>query len=184
MANSLVLTICAHDRPGVMKLISNTIANVMATGWKAGWPGLAVSLQVLSELNVAKKNYLNSEKISSSLSEHGISVQIHDQGDLSDYPYTRCLRLDIFGNDRPGIVSQLTEAISSAGANIEELNTSIESAAMSGHPIFHASGTVCVPDSTNEQELIAAVEDLSDDLNVEIGGSCLASACSRSGRVT
>ena len=41
---------------------------------------------------------------------------------------------------------------------------------MSGHPIFHASGTVCVPDSTNEQELIAAVEDLSDDLNVEIGG--------------
>ena len=26
MANSLVLTICAHDRPGVMKLISNTIA--------------------------------------------------------------------------------------------------------------------------------------------------------------
>ncbi|NCF12941.1 MAG: glycine cleavage system protein R, partial [Verrucomicrobiaceae bacterium] len=100
----------------------------------------------------------------------GISVQIHDQGDLSDYPYTRCLRLDIFGNDRPGIVSQLTEAISSAGANIEELNTSIESAAMSGHPIFHASGTVCVPDSTNEQELIAAVEDLSDDLNVEIGG--------------
>ena len=80
------------------------------------------------------------------------------------------MRLDIFGNDRPGIVSQLTQAISSAGANIEELNTSIESAAMSGHSIFHASGTVCVPDSTNEQELIAAVENLSDDLNVEIGG--------------
>ena len=51
---------------------------------------------------------------------------------------------------------------------------------MSGHPIFHASGTVCVPDSTNEQELIAAVEDLSDDLNVEIGGSRLASSCSLS----
>ncbi len=102
------------------------------------------------------------------LSEEGISVEIHDEGDLSDYPYTRCLKVDIFGNDRPGIVSQLTQAISHVGANIEELNSSIESAAMSGHPIFHASGTVCLPETIDEETLINAVEALSDDLNVEV----------------
>jgi glycine cleavage system regulatory protein len=48
------------------------------------------------------------------------------------------------------------------------LSTTIESAAMSGHPIFHATGTVCLPDSIAEETLITAVEDLSDDLNVEI----------------
>lgn len=102
------------------------------------------------------------------LASEGIAVQIHGEGDLSDYPYTRCLKVDIYGNDRPGIVSQLTQAISHAGANIEELNSSIKSAAMSGHPIFHASGTICLPDSTDEATLIAAIEDLSDDLNVEV----------------
>ncbi len=97
-----------------------------------------------------------------------IRDMVHDEGDLSNYPYTRCLKVDIFGNDRPSIVSQLTQAISGVGANIEELSTTIESAAMSGHPIFHATGTVCLPDSIAEETLITAVEDLSDDLNVEI----------------
>ena len=170
MANSLVLTICAHDRPGVMKLISNTIAECEGNWLESRMARLGGQFAGIVRVECSEGKLPQLTENLNSLSDQGISVQIHDQGDLSDYPYTRCLRLDIFGNDRPGIVSQLTEAISSAGANIEELNTSIESAAMSGHPIFHASGSVCVPDSTNEQELIAAVEDLSDDLNVEIGG--------------
>ena len=170
MANSLVLTICAHDRPGVMKLISNTIAECDGNWLESRMARLGGQFAGIVRVECSEEKLSRLTENLNSLSEQGISVQIHDQGDLSDYPYTRCLRLDIFGNDRPGIVSQLTEAISSAGANIEELNTSIESAAMSGHSIFHASGTVCVPDSTNEQELIAAVENLSDDLNVEIGG--------------
>lgn len=170
MANSLVLTICAHDRPGVMKLISKTITDSNGNWLESRMARLGGQFAgiVRVECEEGKLPQL-SDKLRA-LSTEGIAVQIHDQGDLSDYPYTRCLRLDIYGNDRPGIVSQLTQAVSNAGANIEELNTSIESAAMAGHPIFHASGTVCVPDSTNEEELISAVEALSDDLNVEIGG--------------
>ncbi len=171
MASSLVLTICAHDRPGVMKLISEVIAEhdgnwlesrmARLGGQFAGIVRIECSADKLDELSESLR----------SLSREGIAVQIHAQGDLSNYPYTRCLKLEVFGNDRPGIVSQLTQAVSSVGANIEELNTTIESAPMAGHPIFRAIGTVCVPDSTDEQELIDAVEDLSDDLNVEIGAT-------------
>ena len=87
----------------------------------------------------------------------------------NDAPKPSKPRTTPVGNDRPGIVSQLAKVISQAGANIEDLNTSIESAAMAGHPIFHASGIVCLPDSTEDDELVAAIESLSDDLNVEIG---------------
>jgi len=102
------------------------------------------------------------------LGTEGIHVHILGQGDLSDYPFTRHLRIDIFGNDRPGIVSQLARAISDAGANIEELNTSIESAAMSGQTIFHACGTICLPESSDDETIIAAIEALSDDLTIEV----------------
>ncbi|MDG1357431.1 MAG: ACT domain-containing protein [Akkermansiaceae bacterium] len=169
MANSLVLTICAHDRPGVMKLISKTITESDGNWLESRMARLGGQFAGIVRIECSEDKLSQLTENLQSLSSEGISVEIHDQGDLSDYPYTRCLRLDIYGNDRPGIVSQLTQAVSSAGANIEELNTSIESAAMAGHPIFHASGTVCVPDSTDEQELISAVEALSDDLNVEIG---------------
>ena len=170
MANSLVLTICAHDRPGVMKLISKTITDSDGNWLESRMARLGGQFAGIVRVECNEDKSAQLCKNLEALSTEGISVQIHDQGDFSDYPYTRCLQLDIYGNDRPGIVSQLTQAISNAGANIEELNTSIESAAMAGHSIFHASGTVCVPDSTDENELISAVEALSDDLNVEIGG--------------
>ncbi len=102
------------------------------------------------------------------LHDEGIHVHVLGQGELTDYPFTKHLRIDIFGNDRPGIVSQLTRTISDAGANIEELNTSIESAAMSGQPVFHACGTVCLPESSEDDVIISAIEALSDDLTIEI----------------
>ena len=169
MATSLVLTICAHDRPGVMKVISNTVEQHGGNWLESRMARLGGQFAGIVRVETSEDTLEQLSESLKSLTEEGISVQIHGEGDLSDYPYTRCLRIDIFGNDRPGIVSQLTQAISRAGANIEELNTTIESAAMAGHPIFRASGSVCVPNDTDEQVLIDAVEDLSDDLNVQIG---------------
>lgn len=170
MASTLVLTVCAHDRPGIMSRLSNTV-----TGGGGNWLESRMARlggQFAGIVRVACDDAEAAKKLQASLAAlapEGIEVVCHEEGDLSDHPYTRCLRIDIFGNDRPGIVSQLAKIISKAGANIEELNTSMESAAMAGHPIFHASGTVCLPDSTGDDELISAIESLSDDLNVEIG---------------
>ena len=171
MASSFVLTVCAHDRPGVMKLISTTIEKHGGNWLESRMARLGGQFAGIVRLECSEENLEDLSESLHALCQEGISVQIHAEGDLSDYPYTRCLRLEIFGNDRPGIVSQLTQAVSSVGANIEELNTTIESAPMAGHPIFRAIGTVCVPDSTDEHQLIDAVESLSDDLNIEIGAT-------------
>jgi len=168
MATSLVLTICAHDRPGIMSRVSNTITDNGGNWLKSRMARLAGQFAGVVRVECDEESKTKLIDALAALSAEGISVQINDEGDLKDYPYTRCLRIDIQGNDRPGIISQLTQAISHAGANIEELNSSIESAAMSGHPIFHAMGTVCLPDSIDKETLIIAVEDLSDDLNIEI----------------
>jgi len=170
MASSIVLTVCAHDRPGIMSRISGIVTSGGGNWLESRMARLggqfAGIVRVSCDDEAAAKTLEEALQV---LKDEGIDVTSHKEGDLSDYPYTRCLRMDIFGNDRPGIVAQLAKVISLAGANIEELNTSIESAAMSGHPIFHASGTVCLPDSTADDDLITAIEDLSDDLNVTIG---------------
>ncbi len=168
MATSLVLTICAHDRPGIMSRVSKIVANNNANWQESRMARLAGRFAGVMRVECDASEVAQLTTCLESLEDEGIAVQIHDEGDLSDYPYTRCLKIDIYGNDRPGIVSQLTMAISHAGGNIEELNSSIESAAMCGHPIFHASGIICLPTSIEEEALISAVEDLSDDLNVEI----------------
>jgi len=169
MSTSLVLTISAHDRPGIMSRLSDTISENGGNWLESRMARLAGQFAGIVRIACEKGKSSSLIAALEALTAEGIHVHILSEGDLSDYPYTRCIRLDIYGNDRPGIVSQLTQVISHAGANIEELNTSIESAAMAGHPIFHASGTVCLPNSTDDETLILAIENLSDDLNVEIG---------------
>ncbi len=168
MPTSLVLTVCAHDRPGIMSELSETIRNNQGNWQESRMARLAGQFAGVVRVECPTETTNALMAALDTLSAEGISVQVHHEGDLSDSPYTRCLRVDIFGNDRPGIISQLTRVISQAGANIEELNSSIESAPMSGHPIFHASGTICLPESTDDDTLIAAIEGLSDDLNVEV----------------
>lgn len=152
-----------------MSQLSNTIAEGQGNWLESRMARLAGQFAGIVRVECSEDHASGLQAALESLESEGIHVQVLGEGNLSDYPYTRCLRMDIYGNDRPGIVSQLTQAISHAGANIEELNTSMESAAMAGHPIFHASGTVCLPLDTEEDQLIAAIESLSDDLNVEIG---------------
>ncbi|MBK1830952.1 hypothetical protein JIN77_09465 [Verrucomicrobiaceae bacterium R5-34] len=169
MATSIVLTVCAHDRPGIMSRISGIVTSGGGNWLESRMARLGGQFAGIVRVSCDSPDAAKElEKHLQILSEEGIQVSCHNEGDLSDYPYTRCLKVDIFGNDRPGIVTQLAKVISKAGANIEELNTAIESAAMSGHPIFHASGTVCLPDSTDDDALISAIEGLSDDLNVEV----------------
>lgn len=169
MPSSLILTISAHDRPGIMSQLSNTIADGGGNWLESRMARLAGQFAGIVRVECSSDQASTLQSTLEALSCDGINVTVLSQDKLTESPYTRCLQIDIFGNDRPGIVSQLTQAISNAGGNIEELNTSIESAAMSGHPIFHASGTVCLPDNTDDEILITAVENLSDDLNVEIG---------------
>lgn len=168
MSTSLVLTISAHDRPGIMSKLSSSISNEGGNWLESRMARLAGQFVgiVCIECEPEKESTLRDSL--EKLSDEGIHVHVLGQGDLTDYPFTNHLKIDIFGNDRPGIVSHLANTISEAGANIEELNTSIESAAMSGQPIFHACGTICLPESCDEATIIAAIEALSDDLTIEV----------------
>ena len=168
MSTSLVLTISAHDRPGIMSRLSNTITNHGGNWLESRMARLAGQFVGIVCLECSKEEEPTLRTSLTKLNDEGIHVHILDHGDLSDYPFTRHMQIDIFGNDRPGIVSQLTKAISNAGANIEEINTSIESAAMSGQNIFHACGTICLPESCCDEAIISAIESLSDDLTIEV----------------
>ena len=63
---------------------------------------------------------------------------------------------------------RVSEIIFGKGSNIEELTTGLESAPMSGHPMFRAHGVVSIPEDTETEVLIAAIECLGGDLTVDL----------------
>ena len=77
------------------------------------------------------------------------------------------------GNDRPGIVGELSSLLARLHVNVEELCTHCEDAPMSSEVLFRATAVVSLPTSgsspgLNRDQLQDELEALSDDLMVEL----------------
>jgi glycine cleavage system regulatory protein len=77
-------------------------------------------------------------------------------------------KLALVGNDRPGIVRDITGVLARHGANVEELVTGTESAAMSGDLLFRAEAEITVPDGISLDAVRAALEAIAADLMVDV----------------
>jgi glycine cleavage system regulatory protein len=77
-------------------------------------------------------------------------------------------KLSLVGHDRPGIVRDVTGVLARHGANVEELVTGTESAAMSGDLLFRAEAEITVPTGTSLDTVRAALEAIAADLMVDV----------------
>ena len=103
----------------------------------------------------------------SALEERGLTVMIaHDAS--SEDGSGETLTIEITGHDEPGIVKRVAATFASLGVNVEELQTSLESAPMAGHLLFCTQGKVRLPDDLSSAELIEALEKVGVDLTVDV----------------
>ncbi len=165
---SLVLTAIGPDRPGLVGLLSNTIAahggnwleSRMAhmSGKFAGILRLSVPLEQADALTLALTG----------LAESGLKVTVEASEADAAEPRRRILKLELVGHDHPGIVRELSHALSAKGINVEELLTEVQSAAMSGEMLFRADARLRLPETMEVAELRQTLEDVADVLTVEI----------------
>jgi glycine cleavage system regulatory protein len=101
------------------------------------------------------------------LQAQGIRVQV-TAGGTEPVSAWQAIRLELVGNDRPGIVRDITRLLSSQGVNLESLNTEVVPAPMSGELLFQAQAMLGVPQSLPLDQLQGLLETLADDLMVEL----------------
>ena len=80
----------------------------------------------------------------------------------------RLIRLDILGNERPGIVRDVTQALGNLGVNIEEFSSGLESAPFSGLEMFRATARLRIPGGLALGELRKALEQLAAEIMVDL----------------
>ena len=167
MNRSLVMTILGRDRPGLVQALSSTVAEHGGNWLESRMARLSGQFAGILRVECpADSAHLLVEELKE-LSREGLLVQVVVD-DLATREPAIQLKLDVVGNDRPGIVKRLAAAVASTGANIEDLTTRLESAPMSGHPIFHATGLVSVPQGADVTRLVTAIENLGEDLSVSV----------------
>lgn len=75
--------------------------------------------------------------------------------------------LEVVGQDRPGIVREITRALAAQGVNVEELATECVSAPMSGEQLFQARAKLLLPAGVTVSALRQSLERAAAEIGVE-----------------
>jgi glycine cleavage system regulatory protein len=168
MRAQLVLTLIGPDRPGLVEALAVTVARhggnweesrmARLAGKFAGILRVTVPVDAASAL-IASLHGLERE---------GLKLTVESSEPSPDEPGGRRLRLELLGNDREGIVRDISSTLAVRKVNVEELETTCEEAPMGGGQLFRAEAVLYVPGAVALEELRSTLESLADDLMVEL----------------
>lgn len=161
------MTIIGPDRPGLVEALSDTIAQHDGNWLESRMAQLAGHFTGILRIECPEEKAGDLLAALRGGAVSGLEVHVFEEAS-ADTSTSRILIFDVVGNDRTGIVKQLSSAIAQCGGNVEELESNLESAAMAGHPVFHATGRIRVAEDFDERTLISALESLGDDLSVSV----------------
>ena len=169
MTTQLVLTVIGDDRPGLVESLSRVIAANGGNWLESNMSHLAGKfagiLRVSVESMHADELIRQLQQLSADPSSLRITVE---KAAAADAVRTRPLRLQLVGNDRPGIIREISRALAAQHVNVEELETHCSSAPMSGELLFHAEAVLNVPAGLDLDALQSELERLADDLIVDV----------------
>ena len=102
------------------------------------------------------------------LAQAGLNLTI-ERGAHDEAAHTApIVTLDILGNERPGIVRDVTQALNALGVNIVEFESELESAAFTGVEMFRAHVRLTIPEKLPLDDLRKALEQLAGEIMVDL----------------
>ncbi len=168
MLTSFVVTIIGADRPGIVSLLADR-----ARSFGANWAGsrmasLAGQFAGIVHFEVAAESAEPLAAALRALESQGLAVVIARSEAPPVPPGRRMVKLELVGQDRPGIVRDLSASLAKRGVSIEELHTEIVSAAMSAEHLFKVKALLVVPESLGNDALRSELEALANEMMVDI----------------
>jgi glycine cleavage system regulatory protein len=165
----LVLTFVGDDRPGLVSAISERVADCGGTWLESRSVRLAGKFAGVVLVNVPDESLLPLESALAKLTPSGLRVSIERGATASkaEKP-ARLVTLEIVGNERPGIVRDVTQALTGLGVNIEEFTSGLEGEPFTGVEMFRASARLGVPDGLKLDDMRKSLERLAAEIMVDL----------------
>ena len=165
---SLVLTILGQDRPGLVEAIAQTVADHSGNWIESRMAHLAGQFAGILrvEVDVAKSGELMTAL--NALSEGGLESTIHADAEQQETDERLSIQLALVGQDRPGIVREISRVLATHGVNVEELSTECKRAPNSGQQLFQAQAQLRLPEGVTTDTLRTALEQVATDMMVDL----------------
>jgi glycine cleavage system regulatory protein len=167
MRTSLVLTVLGDDKPGIVEQLSDRITAAGANWEESRMAHLAGKFAGLLRVSVDADRADALATSLMTLDAGGLKVVVAPSGD-SRASASRTLRLELVGNDHPGIIRDISRVLVQHQVNIEELETGVTSAPMSGEALFRARALLRIPSTITVDALVGVLEALAGELMVDL----------------
>ncbi len=169
MNHILVLSILSDDKPGVVEALAKTISDHKGNWLESRMSHLAGKFAGILQINVPEDQMAALEQSLTTLkATHGIDVATSVASEKDIDSDIKTLQFSLMGNDRPGIIRELSQAFASHQINLDELQTNCSSMPWSGDPMFTAHGLLHIPVNVDIDHLSDQLDEISDELGVDI----------------
>ena len=168
MQRLLVMTVIGRDRPGLVDSVASLVAEHGGNWLESRMSRLGGHFAGILRVEVPSENELSLVAALKKLESHGLTVVVHPDQPKTFPTSARQSVLEIVGQDRPGIVREISHALASFGVNVEELRTECASAAMSGETLFKAHARLSLPEACDTTQIRQQLERIAADLIVDI----------------
>jgi glycine cleavage system regulatory protein len=167
---TLVLTVIGNDTSGLVDALADPIARHGGSWDRSHMARLAGQFAGIVVVSVPDDNVTALQASLDGLNAQGLlDVQVAIASSSTEDVLTEnVLRLELIGQDRPGIISEISAALATRNVSILELETNTSSAPMSGEPLFEAKATLRVPNELALDQLRETLEDIANELMVDL----------------
>ncbi len=167
MNTSIVLSVLCDDRPGVVEALSNVLAGHGGNWTESSMLSLAGKFAGILLAEVPADRAGEFIEALGGLQAQGIKV-VAERAAGGPVEDARYVALELVGQDRPGIVHEITEVLARHAINVQELETTVQSASMSGERLFMAHAKVYIPTGVDADGLRQELEELANELMVDV----------------
>jgi len=168
MNTSIILTVIAEDKPGIIEAVSKTLKNHNGNWTQSSMSSLAGQFAGILLASVPSERAETCLADLKKLESEGLRIIVRTSADESLTENMDEFSMELVGNDRAGIVHDITRVLAGHNVSVIELETSVEAASMSGGELFKARARLLVPESSDIYALQSELEDIANDLMVDI----------------
>lgn len=165
---TLVLTIVGGDRSGIVASVADAVATHGGNWETSRLAELAGAFAGIVEVSVPAER---ADALRDALADldglHTVTVVAGAGAGDSSAP-RQSMVLHVLGNDHPGIVRELSTALSAQGVSIERMTTETRDAAMTGGRLFEATVVAVAPAGLDVGAVRTEVERLAAEIQVDV----------------
>ncbi len=162
---TLILNVSGKDRPGIVDELAQLIKHHGGSWQVSQFAHMAGHFTGFVEVSLPE----NKEELFRQAIDALVSLQVQVlEGGAADHSWPLRATVSVTGNDKPGILAEVTGVLNGFDVNIEQLQSDCQSAPNWGGTLFKAKITFNARDDFDMDALVERLEAIADDFMVDV----------------